>query len=108
MILCIAITLTGSDKPTLKDFNNMIRDQVATQWYALGVQLLPNHHPLDIIKANKSTDVVACSTEMFNYWLQVDTTASWSKLIEALREINKHELAESISKKVLQGNSISV
>ena len=60
---------------------------------------------LDIIQINHPTNAKACCTEMFKFWLQVDVTASWNKLIEALRMIDKHHLAETIYRNILQGNS---
>ena len=108
IIIPLSFVIKGSNRPTIQQINGYgIRDGVATEWHDLGVQLLPNdlQVQLGIIKSNNSTDVKACSTKMFEYWLQVDTTASWSKLIEALRKIKKYDLAEGISKNVLQGNS---
>ena len=107
-VILLFVILKGSDRPTQKEINNLgIRDGVATEWHDLGVELLPDdlQVQLDIIGSNKSTNVKACSTQMFQYWLQVDTTASWNKLIDALREIKKYQLAETICRKVLQGNS---
>ena len=104
----IAIILIGSDRPTPRDINNYgIRNGVASDWHSLGVQLIPDDLQgyLNIIKINNPTDAIQCTTEMFNYWLQVDTTASWNKLIEALKKINKYQLAQTICEKVLQGNS---
>ena len=101
------IFLKGSDRPTLKEIIDCnIRDQVAVYWYDLGVQLLPDNPQvqLDIIKVNNPTNAQACCTEMFKYWLQVVTKSSWSKLIEALKHINKNHLAESISREILQGS----
>ena len=101
LFICDAsiIILKESDKPSLKeiiDYN--IRDQVATVWHDLGVQLLPDHlhAQLDIIEENNPINVQKCCTEMFKYWLKVDTAASWSKLINALLHINQNQLAESI------------
>ena len=110
LYICCAsvIILKGSDKPTLKEINDYeIRDQVATEWHDLGVQLLPNNLQvqLGIIENNNTGNAKMCCTRMFEYWLQVDTTASWDKLIEALRRINKNQLAERISREILQSNS---
>ena len=60
---------------------------------------------LRVIKIDNRGDVIRCTTEMFKYWLQVDATASWNKLIAALRQINENHLAETICKNVVQGNS---
>ena len=106
--MIIVITLKGSDMPTVKEIiNYMIRDRVTVDWRDLGIQLLPDdlRFQLDIIKSNYPADTKSCCTAMFEYWLQVDTTASWCKLIGALRKINKFHLAETISTMVLQGNS---
>ena len=83
-----------------------IRDGVATDWYDLGVELIPDHlrNQLGIISADNPGNAKAFCTRMFEYWLQVDTTASWDKLIKALRKINKNQLVDDICKDVLQGN----
>ena len=64
------------------------------------------HNKLDAIKANNPTDVKECCTEMFKEWLEVDTDASWDKLIVALRQIKKRHLAETINS-CFQGNCVS-
>ena len=100
------IVLTGSRKPTLtKIIKYNIRDQATVDYYDLGVQLLPDNVQvqLDIIKKDNPTDARACCTEMFKYWLDVDTAASWNKLIQALKHINKNNLAETIVTQLLQG-----
>ena len=109
LYICCAtvIILTGSDKPTLKEINDYnIRDQVAIEWHDLGVQLLPDELQvqLGIIGNNNPGNAKMCCTCMFELWLQVDTTASWNKLIESLRRINKNQLAERISREILQSN----
>ena len=101
------ITIKGSDKPTIKEIiNDHIRDEVAVKWYDLGIQLLSNEAKvqLEIIKSNYPSDAQKCSTAMFEYWLKVDTGASWIKLIEAIKTVN-FSLAERISKKFFQGNN---
>ena len=96
--------IKGSDKPTMKQLNYHVRDQVAVDWYGLGVQLSLDVNQLDIIKTNHSTNVEACCSAMFKHWLEVDTTASWIKLIAVLKRVKKYQLAESISKMFCQGN----
>ena len=102
------IVLKGYDRPTLNEIiNYKIRDQVAVDWYDLGVRLLPDNIQLDIIEKNFPTDAKTRCNEMFKYWLQVDTTASWNKLIESLKRNKKHHLAEIISKQILQGKCVA-
>ena len=108
IIILLYIILKGSDKPTIKEINNYgIRNDVATVWDDLGIQLLPNdlQGQLNIIGSDNATNAIRCTTKMFEYWLQVDTTVSWNKLIEALRKINKFRLADTICREVLQGIS---
>ena len=67
--------------------------------------MLPNNRlfKLDNIKENHSTNVEACCTDMFKYWLEVDDKASWNKLIEALKRMDKNHLAECIFRDISQG-----
>ena len=94
----------GSSRPSLReiiDYN--IRNEVAVQWYDLGVQLLLDTNVLNIIRQDHLANTEACCNELFNRWLQVDRTASWNKLIEALRNIGKNQLADRIEREILQG-----
>ena len=61
------------------------------------------HNKLDIIKMDNPKDARTCCKEMFKQWLEVDSTASWDKLIDGLRQINKRYLAETINSH-FQGN----
>ena len=85
--------------------NNHVRDKVAPKWRDLGIQLLNDkqHVMLDIIEENHHHDVKTRCTEMFKYWLSVDTKASWNKLIEALERIDEIALVEKIKIDVLKG-----
>ena len=58
---------------------------------------------LDFIEGNYHHDVKTCCSEMFKYWLIVDTKASWNKLIEALEMIDEIALAEKIKIDILKG-----
>ena len=95
--------LTEFNKPSEKEFNKHIRDKVATDWYYLGEQLGIPHEQLNIIKKDNNSDIKMCCTYTFQYWLQVDTTANWNKLIKALEDIKHNALAESIKVKILKG-----
>ena len=58
---------------------------------------------LGIIKEDNHGHVQKCCTQMFMYWLRVDTEASWNKLIAALKEIGQDFLAACIIKDILKG-----
>ena len=98
--------LTGFHRPTVKEFDHHIRDEVATRWYDLGVQLGVSTKQLAIINANYHGDVQMCCTKMFVYWLKIDTTANWNELIKALEIMNCNTQVETIKKKILQGNFV--
>ena len=94
----------GTDRPTLKLLNSHVRDKVAPKWYDLGLQLLSSEQSvkLDIIRENHLADIRKCCIELFKYWLDVDTDASWNKLIAALEQIEQNALAENIRRNVLK------
>ena len=89
--------MLGNDKPTIKLLMNY-EGKVAPHWHDLGIQLLQEEyvHQLDIIQQNYPTNIERCCTEMFKFWLNVDTNASWDKLINVLERIGQISLAEKI------------
>ena len=102
MIVCV-----GTDELNIRLLNIHVRDKVAPKWFDLGVQLLSSEQSekLDTIRQDFPTDTNMCCTEMFKYWLDVDSEASWIKLIAALKQIDYHALAENIRTNVLKGFS---
>ena len=74
-------------------------------WEDLGVELLNEKQwvMLEFIKENNYGHAQRCCTQMFMYWLRVDTEASWNMLIAALKEIGQHSLAICIMKDILKG-----
>ena len=98
----------GSDKPTVRLLNMHVRDKVAPKWFELGMQLLSSKQSekLNIIRQDHPADTNTCCTEMFRHWLDVDTEASWNKLIAALEQIGYNALAEIIRINVLKGSFI--
>ena len=83
-------------------------EKIAPHWNNLGIQLLEEKrvHKLNIIEENYRGDIERCCTEMFKYWLDVDTKASWDKLIDALERIGQNALAETIKEDVFKGSCI--
>ena len=90
----------GSDLPRISELCEYVRIDVAPQWYDLGMQLLNAEQAkkLNVIQSDHPGDSEKCCTALFNYWLQVDITASWDKLIMALMHIRKDVLADTIKK----------
>lgn len=79
----------GTDHPALK-FLNKFRDEIATKWHDIGVELLDigDESALNGIKANHPGDINKCAAEMLQLWLDRKTDASWNRLIEVLRKPN--------------------
>ena len=84
-------------KPDLLDLNNHVRPKVAAQWRDLGAQLISDDK-LKIIEYDEGKHAEACCSRMFQVWLQVDVTASWVKLVKALRKpsVAHNALADEI------------
>ena len=82
----------------MKLLNKYVRDKVASHWYYFGLELLEDEYieQLDIIEKNHPGDVQRCCIEMFKYWLQIDTEATWIKLTDSLEVIGKKVLAEKV------------
>ena len=82
--------------------------KIAPHWNRLGIQLLEEKdvHKLNIIKEDHPVGTEKCCTEMFKYWLDVDTKASWDKLIDTLECIGQNSLAETIKEDVFKGSCI--
>ena len=98
----------GSDQPRISELCEYVRVDVAPQWYDLGMQLLNGEQAkkLNVIQSDHPGDAEKCCTALFNYWLQVDTSASWNKLMIASSRIGKNALADTIRRMIT--NSIGI
>ena len=68
----------------MKDLNRHIIEQYAVNWESLGLELgLENYH-IDNIFSNNSHNVIACCRQMLSKWLEIDTSATWGKLDDAI------------------------
>ena len=70
-------------------------------WHALGIELLGQGEiaGLDVIKANNS-DLTKCCSAMLTLWRQRQIDASWSQLIEALKQLKLNRVAMEIEKRL--------
>ena len=73
-----------SSTPLLKDLQQCITPQYATQWRVIGTQLGLPSGALDVIEHDNHDKAIPCCNAMFKNWLQVNTTASWSKLFTVI------------------------
>ena len=70
--------------PLLKDLYQHITPQYAADWKVIGTLLgLPNGE-LNAIEAGYATNVKWCCNQMLQKWLEMDTTASWGKLLTVI------------------------
>ena len=77
--------ITVDTTPLLKDLYQHITPQYAADWKVIGTLLgLPSGR-LQAIEAGWPTNVKWCCNQMLEKWLQVDTTASWRKLITIIK-----------------------
>ena len=95
--------MPGCDRPALKWLNKHVRNQISFKWRDLGLELLEQEDEgkLKQIKNNNPNDVEECCTEMFVLWLEKYRTATWNRLIQALKEVNLNNLATEVEGKLM-------
>ena len=88
--------------------NKHIRKGVSSKWHDLGLELLEqeDEERLNEIKTNNPSDVSECCKEMFQLWLRKCTNATWSQLIQALKEVELNNLATTIEGMLLPTEEI--
>ena len=85
MLLCFSYIVY--QKPSIKELqSHRIIIDIGTKWYELGIALLRDDqfNKLGIINSEHK-EVTRCCTEMFIYWLETHSNATWYQLAEALR-----------------------
>ena len=80
------ITPQFASTPLLKELYEHITPQFAADWpvKVIGTQLGLPSGELKAIEAGWPTNVKWCCNQMLQKWLEVDTTASWKKLFNAI------------------------
>ena len=76
--------------------------QDVKDWYNLGLQLGFVQHELDIIKQASYGNLDKAKMDLYTKW-EDDGSASWGRMIEALRAIGYGNKAEELSKKYEYG-----
>ena len=100
--MCICMKI--EERPNMMQlFKIMMEEPIATKWYELGLELLENSYPLEVIKADNPNSVESCCLKMFQRWLEVKPDASWSQLVTALNEIELGSAAHTISTQYMSG-----
>ena len=92
---------TGEDRPTIKDLNNHVIEQYAIYWKQLGVELgVQNYHIANITENNASRklrQVEECCSQMLQKWLDIDPSATWGKLDDAIKKIKLPSTTSPVS-----------
>ena len=71
----------------MRDLNRHVVEQQAAKWERLGLELgLKDYHIANIAKDNPNRSVSSCRA-MLQKWLDIDLSASWSKLDHAIKKI---------------------
>ena len=71
-------------RPTLKDLYQYFIPQYAAHWRVIGTQLDLSTGDLEIIEYDNKDKAIPCCKSMLTRWLEMDTTASWGKLFDAI------------------------
>ena len=82
-----------SSKPKRKDINRY--SELHEKWYSLGIELEIEDDELDNLE-EKYSDSHKRLIKMFGIWLEKGEDPTYEKLIKALVDIDKRNIAESI------------
>ena len=76
--------LFAGSRPQLRDVHNLVTPDYAAHWRAISTQLGLKVGLLDTIDHDHHHKAEDCCNAVWEQWLDMDTTASWSKVIEAV------------------------
>ena len=94
----MAETSILSSKPKLKDINKY--RELDDECYSLGIELEIDDKELDNLEEKYGDDLHKRLIKMFGLWLEKGGNPTYRKLIEALAEIDKKDIAQSICTKL--------
>ena len=79
----------GKEKPQIKDIENHVVTEYATQWRQLGNLLNINKISMDILQRDHPDDCKKCCSMMFEAWLDENTqeNTTWEVLIIAIKKL---------------------
>ena len=95
----------------MKNILELVVPHVTQKWKELGIILLQKGKDpvaqLEAIRADHPSNNRTCCLNMFQFWLETDTTASWEQLITALcsNGVDLANVAEDL-KKTLSGRYV--
>ena len=119
-ILAIVYSLCESnylenDRPRMADILNFVIPYVHHKWYNLGLQLLHSDDSETFLRGMQTQhhNSLDLCREVFIHWLEVDKTATWGRILEALntKSVNLISAADNINKlldKRVRGQCIAI
>ena len=101
--------MSATDKIDSVHLNRWVKDRICAQGQnyleELATVLLPTDEEgknvINTIFADHSGDLKTCFTKFFNEWSQREVESTWQKLIDALKNTKKRELAVVIENMLL-------
>lgn len=87
-----AITAKKDTRPQLVDLYSEVVPKYATNWDDLGIKLGLEKHHIDTISQNNAYNpnrLPECCKAMLNKWLEIDCSATWDKIRNAISTISK-------------------
>ena len=84
-----------SSKPKLKDINKY--RELDGEWYTLGIELEMDDEELEELE-QKYNDPHRRMVKIFDTWLKKEENPTYGKLIKALVNIDKKDIAQSLCK----------
>ena len=79
-----AHTVTGTNRPEIKDLYKQVTPCFAAYWEDIGVYLDIELGHLETIKTNHPGNASACCKDVWKTWLMADPNATWEKLFTAI------------------------
>jgi len=71
-------------QPKLKDLYCLVTPKFAAHWNVIGTLLDIPNGLLEGIEKSFPTSAFWCCNEMLKRWLEIDTSATWRKIIQAI------------------------
>ena len=87
-----------SAKPTLLQLLDALQDPLSAEWYTLGLRLGYDAGKLNIIRENNHHVVEHCMRDLLTLWLQKYPKKGWGDIADALREMDKNDVADKIAR----------
>ena len=92
-------------KPTIKQLIDVLKEKV--DWYELGIQLDITTGVLKYIKEDNDTAKQRLIA-MLEKWLSKYPEKGWSHIVDALRQMEKNDVADDVNEKYCSAVSSSV